>query len=259
MKVFNDIAVGGVDKGVVVITLNRPEVKNALRTQLLGELAEALETCKTDDAVRCVVITGGAEVFAAGADIREMAELDAVGVLNDPRVGYWQQIRQFPKPIVAAVNGYCLGGGCELAMHADIIVAGSSAQFGQPEINLGIIPGAGGTQRLIRSVGKALAAKMVLTGEMIDAQTALSAGLVAEVCQPELTQERAMKLAQTIARKAPLAVRMAKESLLKSFDASLTTGLEFERRSFVTLAATEDRNEGIAAFMEKRRPVYKGK
>lgn len=255
---FEDIEVSGIESGVVQIRLNRPAVRNALRTQLLGELAAALASCKADDAVRCVVIAGGDKVFAAGADIREMAELDTVGVLNDPRVSYWQQVRDFPKPLIAAVNGYCLGGGCELAMHADIVVAGHNAQFGQPEINLGIIPGAGGTQRLIRTVGKSLAAKMVLTGEMIDAQTALSAGLVAEVCEPELTLERATHLAQSIARKAPLAVRLAKEALLTAYETSLSSGLAHERRSFVTLAATEDRNEGIAAFMEKRKPVYKG-
>lgn len=259
MQSFSDIELSDTERGVLVVTLNRPDAKNALRTQLLKELAEALDAISNDEAVRCVVITGGPKVFAAGADIKEMADLDSVGVLNDARPKYWARIAKFPKPIVAAVNGFALGGGCELAMHADIVIAGKNAQFGQPEINLGIIPGAGGTQRLIRTVGKSLAAKMVLAGEFIDAETAESAGLVAEICEPELTIERAVALATTIAKKPPLAAKLAKEALLNAFETSLTTGLDSERKAFVVLAGTEDRNEGIAAFMEKRRPEFKGR
>lgn len=256
---YSDILVSDTSKGVLTITLNRPEAKNALRTHLLSELADVLDAAADNDDVRCVVLTGSSAVFAAGADIKEMADLDAVGVMQDKRPTYWARIRRFPKPIVAAVNGYALGGGCELAMHADVIIAGNNAQFGQPEINLGIIPGAGGTQRLIRTVGKALATKMVLAGEFINAEEAQTAGLVAEVTQPELSLERATKLAVTIARKPPIAVRAAKEALLNSFETSLNTGLELERKLFISLAATEDRNEGIAAFMEKRRPNFQGK
>lgn len=245
------------DGHVLRITLNRPEARNALRTRTLAEIAATLEDAADDDAVRVVVLTGGA-VFAAGADVREMAALDTVGVMNDRRPAHWKTIARFPKPIVAAVNGYALGGGCELAMHADLIVAGETALFGQPEINLGIIPGAGGTQRLVRAVGKALAAKMVLTGQPLSARDALAAGLVSEVTQPELTLERAEALAQAIAAKPPLAVRMAKEALLAAQETTLSGGLDFERKAFTVLAATEDRREGVTAFLEKRKPEFRG-
>lgn len=243
---------------VALITLNRPQARNALTTALLGGLADALDRWRDDPEVRAVVISGGDKVFAAGADLKEMQALDVVGVLNDPRQQYWRRIAGFNKPLIAAVNGYALGGGCELAMHADIIIAGNTAQFGQPEINLGMIPGAGGTQRLIRAVGKSLAMKLVLSGELIGAAEAKTAGLVAEVTEPEATLERALTLAGTIAAKAPLAVAQAKEVLLKAFDTHLQPGLQFERKAFTVLAATADRNEGIRAFFEKRAPVFKG-
>lgn len=245
-------------EGVRLIALNRPEALNALTTDLLGELAIELASAEQDTQVRAVVISGSTKAFAAGADIAEMAERDLVGMLNDPRQLYWQQIGSFRKPVIAAVNGFCLGGGCELAMHADIIIAGSDARFGQPEINLGIMPGAGGTQRLLRAVGKSLAAQMVLTGESIDAATAQRAGLVSEITQPELTVERALDIAQSIAKKAPLAVRLAKEALLKAQETDLATGLRFERHAFTLLAGTRDRAEGIRAFQEKRKPVFTG-
>jgi enoyl-CoA hydratase len=259
MAAYEDIQLAPPKAGVQLITLNRPEARNALRTQLLGELAAALEAAAADPEVKAVVISGDEKVFAAGADIKEMAALDVVGVVTDVRPTYWRRIYAFPKPLIAAVNGFALGGGCELVMHADIVIAGDNAQFGQPEINLGIIPGAGGTQRLIRTVGKSLAMKLVLSGEFIDAQAALAAGLVAEVTPPELTIERALKLAATIAKKPPLAVRLAKEAMLKSFETTLETGLSLERKSFAILAATEDRREGIAAFIDKRKPEFKGR
>ncbi len=246
-------------EGVLTITLNRPEAYNALNTLLLSEVAYVLDQADQDEAIRVAVITGGPKVFAAGADIKEMAALDAVGVMKDPRPKHWKRIYQFSKPLVGAVNGYALGGGCELVMHCDIVIAGDNALFGQPEINLGIIPGAGGTQRLIRTVGKPLAMKMVLSGEMIDAKTALQANLIAEVVIPERTIERAHQLAKTIAKKPPIAVRLAKEALLKAFETDLESGLNIERKSFTLLAATEDRQEGIAAFMEKRKPEFKGR
>lgn len=258
MSKFSDIIVEKPKNGVVCIKLNRPESKNAIRTLMLSELASSLIDCENNIDVRCVILTGEGENFAAGADIKEMAKLDAVGVLNDQRVQYWQQINNFSKPIIAAVNGYCMGGGCELAMHADIIIAGRSAKFGQPEINLGIIPGAGGTQRLIRCVGKSLASQMILSGELIDSHKALAAGLISEISEPELTLERAQQIAQQIANKAPVAIRLAKESLKQAFESSLSAGMQFERRSFVLLAATKDRNEGINAFLEKRQPFYQG-
>lgn len=244
--------------GVRLITLQRPQALNALNTELLGELAAELEAAEHDSQTRVVVITGSRKAFAAGADIHEMAERDLVGILNDPRVGYWQRIGTFRKPLIAAVNGFCLGGGCELAMHADILIAGEDARFGQPEINLGIMPGAGGTQRLLHAVGKSLAMQMVLTGQPIDARHAQRAGLVSEVTQPEFTVERALQVAASIAEKAPLAVRLAKEALLKAQDLDLASGLRFERQAFTVLAGTADRREGIQAFQEKRRPTFTG-
>ncbi len=259
MKAYNYILVDDSEQGIACITLNRPEARNALTTALLGEIADVLDNFRKDDTIHCVVISGGPKVFAAGADLAEMSSMNMTDTLLDVRPQHWANIAAFPKPIIAAVNGFALGGGCELAMHADIIIAGSNAQFGQPEINLGIIPGAGGTQRLIKTVGKALATKMVLSGEFIDADTARSAGLVAEVTQPELTLERAFALAKTIASKSPLAVQQAKACLNKAFETTLSAGLDFERKTFVMLASTEDRNEGIQAFMEKRKPEFKGK
>ncbi len=258
MNGFEDISVAQ-DGGVVTLTLNRPEVRNALRNRTLAELAAALEQARDDDAMRCVVVYGGAAVFAAGADVAEMSASGMIDTLDDPRPEYWRRIALFPKPLIAAVNGYALGGGCELAMHADIVVAGSNAHFGQPEINLGIIPGAGGTQRLVRAVGKSLASKMVLGGEFIDAETALAAGLVSDVVQPELTLETALGLARTIAARSPLALRQAKEALRQALELPLAGGLEFERKAFVMLAGSEDRREGIDAFLEKRKPEFKGR
>ncbi|UXY55727.1 2,3-dehydroadipyl-CoA hydratase PaaF [Pseudomonas tohonis] len=247
------------DRGVRLITLQRPEALNALNTQLLGELALELDDAERDPQTRVVVLTGSRKAFAAGADINEMAERDLVGILDDPRQAHWQRIARFPKPLIAAVNGFALGGGCELAMHADILIAGEDARFGQPEINLGIMPGAGGTQRLLRAVGKSLAMQMVLSGEAIDARHAQRAGLVSEVTQPEFTVERALAIARVIASKAPLALRLAKEALLKAQDTDLASGLRFERHAFTLLAGTADREEGLAAFREKRTPEFTGR
>lgn len=258
MNQFSDIRAERVGAHVLRVTLNRPELRNALRTQTLAEIAQALETAEADPTIRAVLLTGGPKVFAAGADITELAAHDAVSIQTDSRPKHWAALRRFPKPIVAAVNGFCLGGGCELAMHADIIVAGLDARFGQPEINLGIIPGAGGTQRLTWAVGKSLAMRMVLTGEMIDAETAQAHGLVAETCQPELTLERGQALAETIAAKPPLAIRAAKEAVLKSFESGLEAGLMHERKCFAALFATADFREGVAAFREKRRAQFQG-
>ncbi|MGS2722786.1 2,3-dehydroadipyl-CoA hydratase PaaF [Porticoccus sp. GXU_MW_L64] len=247
------------DNGVLLIKLNRPEARNALTTALLTELATELEAAQDNEQIRAVVLYGNDTVFAAGADLKEMAKLDAVGVLQDVRPKIWKRIYDFKKPLIAAVNGYCLGGGCELAMHADIIIAGESAEFGQPEINLGIIPGAGGTQRLIRTVGKSLAMKMCLSGEFIGADIAVASGLAAEKTADDQTLARALKLAGRITKQAPLAVQQAKEVLLKAFETDLEAGLHYERKAFTVLAATEDRNEGITAFLEKRKPEYKGR
>lgn len=253
------LIVSGPEAGVLEIRLNRPEARNALSTPVLRGIVAVLERAETDDDVRCVVLTGGEAVFAAGADLAEMASKDMQAVLVEVRPQLFAAIGRFPKPVVGAVCGYALGGGCELVMHADIIVAGESAQFGQPEINLGIIPGAGGTQRLTRAVGKSLAMKMVLSGEFITAREALAAGLVAEVTPDETCIGRAHELAKKIAGKAPLAVRLAKDAVLQAFETPLSAGMVVERRNFVVLAGTDDRNEGVKAFLEKRKPVWKGR
>jgi enoyl-CoA hydratase len=243
---------------VLQVTLNRPEARNALSTVLLRELATALARFDGDPTVRAVVLTGGPKVFAAGADINELAAHTATSILADERPQHWLAIRRFAKPLIAAVNGYALGGGCELAMAADIIIAGETAQFGQPEVNLGVIPGAGGTQRLTHAIGKSLAMKLALSGEFLDAKTALAHGLVAEVTPPEQTIERALALAETIAAKPPLAVRAAKAAVLRSFELPLEAGLIEERRLFTELFSTADRTEGVTAFLEKRKPVFRG-
>ena len=255
---LNNLKVKPPWEGVLVVQLHRPDARNALTTGLLREFADILDVAEQDPNVGCVVLAGTESVFAAGADLKEMASLNMVGVLKEARPGIWRRIARFPKPLIAAVNGFVLGGGCELAMHADIIIAGDNAKFGQPEINLGIIPGAGGTQRLLRTVGKSLAMKMVLSGETIGADEALQAGLVAEVIIPELSLERAEELGRTIATKPPLAVRQAKEVILEAFETHLSAGMKYERKAFTVLAATADRQEGIAAFLEKREPQYRG-
>ena len=230
-----------------------------MSNQLLAAAADALSAMAEDDGVRCAVVTGGPKVFAAGADLKETAGLDAVGAMRNPRAGHWDTIRRFPKPLIAAVNGYALGGGNELAMLADIVIAGETATFGQPEINLGLIPGAGGTQRLPRAVGKSVAMKMILAAEFIDAPTALAAGLIAELTAPAATIGRALELAATIAAKPPLAVRLAKEAVLAAYEAPLEAGLAAERKAYVTLFGTADMREGVSAFLEKRTPKFEGR
>jgi enoyl-CoA hydratase len=245
--------------GVLEVLLHRPAVRNAISTPLLRELVGVLEEAGSDPDVRAVILTGGDTVFAAGADLSEMATKDLQGILLEERPRLYQAIARFSKPLLAAVCGYALGAGCELAMHADIIVAGASAQFGQPEIRLGIMPGAGGTQRLTRSVGKSLAMKMVLAGEFIGADEARAAGLVAEVVPDGECLSRTRTLAEKIAGMAPLAVRLAKDAVLQSLDTGLQAGLALERRNFTILAGTDDRNEGVRAFREKRKPTWTGR
>ncbi len=259
MAETQDIALTTPRPHVLLLRLNRPKQLNALRAQLMGEVATALRDAATNDDVRCVVMTGDGRAFAAGADINELNAHDLVSIVSDTRLTNWQTVRDFPKPLIAAVNGFCLGGGCELAMHSDIVIAGDNAQFGQPEINLGLIPGAGGTQRLPRTIGKSLAMKMVLSGEFIDAAEAMRAGLVAEVVPAELTVERALDLAEKIASKGPIALRMAKDAVLRAYDTPLSAGLDYERRAFNVTFATEDKDEGTAAFIEKRPATFKGR
>ena len=244
---------------VLQLTLNRPQARNALNNALLMQIADVLDAAALDPTVGVCVISGNERFFAAGADLNEMAENDLPATLDDIRPRLWARIDGFSKPLIASVNGYALGAGCELALLCDLIVAGDNARFGLPEITLGMMPGAGGTQRLIRSVGKALASRMVLSGESIDAHQALRAGLVSEVYPPALTDEYALSLAATVARHSPLALRAAKQSLRLSQEVSLQAGLQQERQLFTLLSATEDRREGIDAFLHKRTAEFKGR
>ncbi len=247
------------DPPIATITLDRPKVLNALSPAVIAEVGQALSELEADDAVRAVVITGGPKVFAAGADIGDMAERSAAEQLNRDQTGAWSPISSFKKPLIAAVNGYCLGGGCELALMCDVIIAGDSARFGQPEINLGIIPGAGGTQRWPRTAGKFAAMEVMLTGGMISARRAYELGLANKVVPAEMSVAVAQRMARQLAEKPPVAVRLAKESVQKAFETSLAEGLEAERRSFYFLFSTDDQKEGMRAFLEKRKGVFKGR
>jgi len=244
---------------VALIRLNRPKELNALNLQLMGELRDALKQLDDVPEVRAIIITGNERAFAAGADIKQMAGKTAVDMLQIDQFSTWDAIRRTRKPIIAAVSGFALGGGCELAMLCDMIIASETARFGQPEINIGVMPGAGGTQRLTRAVGKALAMEMVLSGRFITAEEAMQAGLINRVVPVELYLDEALKLALEIAAKSPIAVQLAKESVLKAFDMPLQEALFFERKNFYMLFATEDQKEGMQAFIEKRKADFKGK
>jgi enoyl-CoA hydratase len=247
------------DGPVVVVTLHRPQVLNALSRETMDELVDALEAADRDDDVRCLVLTGSDRAFAAGADVTEFVDATPVTMLTAYRFQQWERLRHLSKPLIAAVRGYALGGGCELAMLCDMIVAGESARFGQPEINIGLMPGAGGTQRLTRAVGKARAMEIVLTGRHVSAAEAYAMGLVTRVVPDEVVLDEARRLAHLIASKPPVAVRLAKEAVLKAFDTTLEVGLEHERRLFYLLFATEDKTEGVRAFLEKRPPSFRGR
>ncbi|MBI2246459.1 MAG: enoyl-CoA hydratase/isomerase family protein [Armatimonadetes bacterium] len=247
-----------VEDRVAVVTLNRPQVLNALNQATMDELVDALEGFERDEGVRCVILTGAGRAFAAGADINEFKGATSVQMLSQYRFQQWERIRRISKPIIAAVNGFCLGGGCELSMLCDIILAAEGARFGQPEINLGLMPGAGGTQRLPRAVGKHRAMELVLTGRQISAQQAYEWGLVNRVVPAEMLMDEAKKLAGEIAEKAPVAVRLAKEAILKSLDTPLETGLDHERKLFYLLFNTQDKDEGIEAFLNKRKAKFTG-
>jgi enoyl-CoA hydratase len=245
--------------GFAVVQLNRPDVLNAINRKLMEELVAALEGLDEDEDIRCIVLTGNEKAFAAGADIKEMSDASAVEMLLRDQFARWDRIRKIKTPIIAAVSGFALGGGCELMMACDIVIASETARIGQPEINIGVIPGAGGTQRLTRAVGKIKALEMVLTGKMISAQEALQWGLVNKVVPVEFYLEEAKSLATEIAQKPPLAVRLAKEAILKAFDTTIEGGLEFERKNFYLLFASEDQKEGMKAFSEKRKAQWKGR
>jgi enoyl-CoA hydratase len=243
-----------------IITLNRPEALNALNTKLVEELISALSSFEKDEDVRCLVIAGSEKAFSAGADIKEMVGMTAVEMaMTGHFFPLWDKVGKYPKPIVAALSGFVLGGGLELAMSCDVLVASETTQMGQPEIDIGVMPGGGGTQRLTRAVGKYKAMEMILTGRRIGAEEAKALGLVSRVVPKEAYLSEAKKVAAEISSKSPVAVRLAKAAVNKAFEMGLTDGLDFERELFYLLFASEDKNEGMNAFMEKRKPQFKGK
>jgi enoyl-CoA hydratase len=244
---------------VALIRLNRPKELNALNPQLMRELLEATDAFDANDAIGCVVIAGNDKAFAAGADIKQMAKAGPVEMLEAVYVDLWDRLAEIRKPTIAAVSGYCLGGGNELAMACDMIIASETAKFGQPEIGIGVIPGAGGTQRLARAVGKALAMEMVLNNRWLSAEEALRHGLVNHVYTVDSYLEEALKLAAEIAKQAPIAARIGKEAINMAFETSLAGGIAHERKLFYLLFATQDQKEGMAAFKDKRKPEWQGK
>ena len=247
------------DAAIAVVTLNRPKQLNALSEELMGALVARLRELDGDDAIRCIVVAGNDRAFAAGADIGMLAQTSPVDAATSDRLAQWDAIRNVGKPIVAAVSGYCLGGGCELAMLCDLIVASETAQFGQPEINLGLMPGAGGTQRLTRAVGKSVAMDVILSGRFLTAREALDAGLVARVVAKEAWLDEARRVARAIAEKSPVALRLAKEAVNRAYEGPLRLGVEYERQAFALALSSEDAREGMAAFLEKREPRFEGR
>ena len=247
------------DGPVGIVRLNRPKVLNALNPTLMTQLAEQMEAFDRDDEIFVIVLTGNERAWAAGADIGDMAERSMLEMYTRDQFATWDRIRRVKKPIVAAVSGFALGGGCELMMICDIVIASETARIGQPEINIGVMPGAGGTQRMTRAVGKATAMDVILTGRFLSAAEALDAGLVSRVVPKEHYFTEAVRIAHEMAAKGPIALRLAKESVLKAFETTLSEGLEYERKLFYMLFATEDQKEGMKAFVEKRPPKFKGK
>ena len=247
------------DGGVATIKLDRPKALNALCGPMMAEVANALAALETDDAIGCVILTGSEKAFAAGADIKEMSDLDYLGIYKNDIFKNHEAISSFRKPIIAAVAGYALGGGCEIAMMCDFIIASENAKFGQPEINLGVMPGIGGTQRLIRAIGKSKAMDMCLTGRMMDAQEALASNLVSRVVPLDELMQTTKEAADKIATQSQPIAMMTKETIDASFDMGLSQGIQFERRLFQSMFTTADQKEGMAAFSEKRKPHFKNK
>jgi enoyl-CoA hydratase len=246
------------EEPIAVVRLNRPEQLNALSSQLMGELVGALENLDADEAVRCIVLAGDERAFAAGADISELRDTPTLDLYFGARLEKWDAIRKVRTPLIAAVSGYCLGGGCELAMACDLILASETAQFGQPETGVGVMPGAGGTQRLTRAIGKAKAMDVILSGRFLDAWEAERAGLVARVVAKEAWLEEAKRVARAIASKAPVGQRLAKEAVNRAFETTLDAGLDVERKLFHLAHSTDDAKEGLTAFGEKRDPNFRG-
>ncbi len=247
------------DGPVGIIRLNRPKVLNALNPELMTMLAGQMETFDHDDAIHVILLAGSERAWAAGADIGDMAERSMLEMYERDQFATWDRIRRIKKPIVAAVSGYALGGGCERRLLCDVVIASETTRIGQPEINIGVMPGAGGTQRLPRAVGKATAMDVILTGRFLSATEALAAGLVSRVVPKEHYYTEALRVAHEMARKGPIALRLAKEAVLKAQETTLSEGLEYERKLFYMLFATEDQKEGMRAFVEKRKPDFKGK
>jgi enoyl-CoA hydratase len=247
------------EEPIAVVLLNRPRQLNALSDELMDALVSELQQLDRDDAIRCIVLGGSERAFAAGADIAELAATSAIELYYARRIERWDTIRGLWTPLVAAVSGYCLGGGCELAMACDLIVASETARFGQPETSLGIIPGAGGTQRLTRAVGKATAMDVILSGRFLSAGEALAAGLVARVVAREAWLDEAKAVAREIASKGPVATRLAKEAIDRAYESALQLGLDYERRALNLAFASEDAKEGLKAFIEKRKPEFRGR
>lgn len=247
------------EKHVALIELNRPKELNALNLQLMQDLRDTLKQLDNNAEVRVIIITGNEQAFAAGADIKQMANKTAIDMLLIDQFSTWDQIRKTRKPIIAAVSGFALGGGCELAMTCDMIIASETAKFGQPEIKIGVMPGAGGTQRLTKAIGKAKAMELVLTGRFLSAEEAKNYGLVNKVVPVEMYMYEAVQLAKEIAAMSPIATMLAKEAVNRSFETFLDEGLHFERKNFYLAFASEDQKEGMAAFVEKRKPDFKGK
>lgn len=246
------------EKHIALIQLNRPEALNALNLQLMEELRDALKALDKDDDVRVIILTGNDKAFAAGADIKQMSDKSAIDMLKVDQFSTWDQIKKIKKPLLAAVSGFALGGGCELAMICDMIIASETAKFGQPEINIGVMPGAGGTQRLTRAIGKARAMELVLTGRFISGEDAVKYGLANKVVPVEMYLQEALSMAVKIAQMSPIAAQLAKEAINRSFETHLDEGLAFERKNFYLTFASKDQKEGMKAFIEKRKPEYKG-
>ncbi|MDH2901830.1 MAG: enoyl-CoA hydratase-related protein [archaeon] len=258
-KKYENILIEKYESVVGIAKLNRPNSLNALSAALMKELLDALNRFEADENIRCIIVTGGEKIFSAGADIKEMMKMSSIDALKAGNLDYFDQIQKVSKPIIAAISGYCLGGGLELAMACDILIAGENARFGQPEINIGVMPGAGGTQRLTRAVGKYKAMDLILTGRQISSKEAFEIGLLSRIVPDESVMIEAKRVALEIAAKSPLASGVAKDCVTKAFEMTLKDGLEFERKNFYLLLGSEDKEEGMKAFAEKRKAVFKGK
>jgi enoyl-CoA hydratase len=256
---YENIFLERYETSVGIIKLNRPNALNALSGALMKELLSAMSEFEQDQNIRCIILTGGEKIFSAGADIKEMTIMGSIDALKAGNLDYFDQIQKITKPIIAAIRGYCLGGGLELAMACDILIAGENAKLGQPEINIGVMPGAGGTQRLTRAIGKYKAMDLILSGRPISSKEGFDFGLLSRVVPDESVMIEAKRLALEISGKSPLATALAKDCVVKSFEMTLSEGLEFERKNFYILLGSEDKQEGMRAFAEKRKPSFKGR